>query len=181
MKYLMTLVVLALLIWWWRSQDSAKEGDGRVPTVGSLAPDFDLLDTRGVRHQLKDYRGHWLVLYFYPKADTPVCTREACRFRDDWPVFQQIGASLVGISADSPTANAAFATKFHLPFALLSDTGGGFARQYGAWMNLGLMGLPRRYTFVIDPDGRVAKVYTDVSASVHSSEVLADLKHLTGY
>lgn len=181
MKYLITLVVIALLVWLWRSQASAKAGDGSLPSVGAAAPGFNLPDTRGVQHKLADYRGHWVVLYFYPKADTPGCTRQACKFRDDWQSFQQMGVVLVGISADKPVANAAFSQKFHLPFPLLSDANGDFARQYGAWMNLGITGFPRRYTYLIDPDGRVAKVYTDVSVSGHSAEVLADLKRLTGY
>jgi peroxiredoxin Q/BCP len=181
MKYLITLVVIAGLVWLWRSQGRAKSGDGSLPAVGSPAPAFNLPDTRGVHHKLADYRGHWLVLYFYPKADTPGCTRQACKFRDDWQTFQHMGVVLVGISADAPGANAAFATKFHLPFPLLSDKGGDFARQYGAWMNLGITGFPRRYTYVIDPDGRIAKVYTDVSVAEHSVEVIGDLKRLTGY
>lgn len=87
---------------------------------------------------------------------------------------------LLGISADAPAANAAFAQKFHLPFHLLSDKGGVFARQYGAWMNLGVAGFPRRYTYIIDPDGRIARVYTGVAVSEHSGEVLGDLKQLMG-
>jgi peroxiredoxin Q/BCP len=181
MKYLITLVVIALLVWLWRSQANAKAGDGGLPLVGTPAPGFDLPDTRGVHHTLAEYRGHWVVLYFYPKADTPGCTRQACKFRDDWQSFQQMGVILVGISADKPSANAAFSQKFHLPFPLLSDDNGDFARQYGAWMNLGITGFPRRYTYLIDPDGRVAKVYTDVSVSAHSAEVITDLKRLTGY
>lgn len=102
MKYLITLVVIGLLVWLWRSQASAKAGDGSLPAVGAPAPGFDLADTRGVRHKLADYRGHWVVLYFYPKADTPGCTRQACNFRDDWHSFQQKGVVLVGISADKP-------------------------------------------------------------------------------
>ena len=181
MKYLITLVVIGLLIWLWRSQASAKAGDGSLPAVGTPAPGFDLEDTRRVRHKLADYCGHWVVLYFYPKADTPGCTRQACNFRDDWQSFQQKGVVLMGISADKPVTNAAFSQKFHLPFPLLSDAAGDFARQYGAWMNLGITGFPRRYTYLIDPDGRIAKVYTDVPVSRHSAEVLADLKRLTGY
>lgn len=180
MKYLLILVVLALFVWLWRTRAQGGANDGALPVVGQPAPAFDLRDTRGVHHKLADYRGRWVVLYFYPKADTPGCTRQACKFRDDWQSFQEMGVVLVGISADAPAANAAFAQKFHLPFPLLSDLGGAFARQYGAWMNLGVAGFPRRYTYVIDPDGRIAQVYTDVSISEHSAEVLADLKRLTG-
>ena len=85
MKYLLLIVVLGLALWFWRSYAGGKEGDGRLPSVGDAAPGFELPDTRGVKHTLTQYRGHWVVLYFYPKADTPGCTRESCRFRDDWP------------------------------------------------------------------------------------------------
>lgn len=180
MKYLLILIVLGLLFWYWRSHGSGRPDDGALPQIGQPAPNFALPDTRGTRHQLSEYRGHWVVLYFYPKADTPGCTRQACNFRDDWHSFQAMGVVLVGISADAPVANAAFAQKFHLPFPLLSDTDGQFARQYGAWMNLGIAGFARRYTYIIDPDGRIAQVYTDVSVAEHSAEVLADLKRLSG-
>jgi peroxiredoxin Q/BCP len=181
MKYLLFLAVLGLLFWYWRSRTNGKPNDGALPLVGQPAPAFDLIDTHGVHHKLAQYRGHWVVLYFYPKADTPGCTRQACKFRDDWHSFQAMGVVLVGISADAPASNAAFAQKFHLPFPLLSDTDGEFARQYGAWMNLGITGFARRYTYIIDPDGRVAQIYTDVSVSEHSVEVLADLQRLMGY
>ena len=149
--------------------------------VGDPAPDFSAPVTDGSTVSLADFRGRKLVMYFYPMDDTPGCTRQACKFRDDWHSFQEMGVVLVGISADKPAANAAFAQKFHLPFPLLSDTDGAFARQYGAWMNLGIAGFARRYTYVIDPDGRIAQVYTDVSVSEHSAEVLADLQRLTGH
>ena len=181
MKYLVSIVIIGLLVWLWRSRSAQQSAGGGLPVIGQPAPAFDLMDTRKLHHKLADYRGRWLVLYFYPKADTPGCTRQACTFRDDWQRFQAMGVVLVGVSADTPSANAAFAQKFHLPFPLLSDTGGAFARQYGAWMNLGITGFPRRYTYVIDPDGRVARIYTDVTVSAHSEEVLADLKRLTGY
>ena len=181
MKYLLIIAVLGLLFWYWTSRASRGAHEGALPMIGQHAPAFDLADTRKVHHKLADYRGHWVVLYFYPKADTPGCTRQSCKFRDDWYSFQEMGVALVGISADGPAANAAFAQKFHLPFPLLSDPDGAFARQYGAWMNLGITGFARRYTYVIDPDGRIAQVYTDVSVSEHSAEVLADLKRLTGH
>ena len=180
MKYILILVVLGLAFWYWRSH-SRSGSDGGLPVIGQPAPTFDLVDTRKVHHKLADYRGRWVVLYFYPKADTPGCTRQACKFRDDWHAFQSMGVVLIGVSADAPAANAAFAQKFHLPFPLLSDIDGIFARQYGAWMNLGIAGFARRYTYIIDPDGRVARVYTDVSVAEHSAEVLADLQRLTGH
>ena len=181
MKYLIFVIVIGLLFWLWRARSRGAAAECGLPAVGQQAPAFDLRDTRGVHHKLADYRGRWLVVYFYPKANTPGCTRQSCKFRDDWHSFQEMGVVLVGISADSPADNAAFALKFHLPFPLLSDTGGAFARQYGAWMNLGITGFPRRYTYIIDPDGRIARVYTDVAVSEHSAEVVGDLRRLTGH
>ena len=164
-----------------KGKEKARRVLAEVRKGGRVALLADLRDPRGVHHKMEDYRGRWVVLYFYPKADTPGCTRQSCKFRDDWQQFQSMGVVLVGVSADSQAANAAFALKFHLPFPLLSDVGGAFARQYGAWMNLGITGFPRRYTYIIDPDGRIAKVYTDVSVSEHSAEVIQDLHRLTGY
>ena len=180
MKFLLLIAVLGALFWYWRMRTHGRD-DGALPVVGQPAPMIELPDTHRTRHKLSDYRGRWVVLYFYPKADTPGCTRQSCQFRDDWHIFQQMGVVLIGISADKPTSNAAFAQKFHLPFPLLSDVDGAFARQYGAWMNLGVTGFPRRHTYLIDPDGRIAHVYTDVSVAEHSSEVIADLKRLTGH
>lgn len=152
---------------------------GELPRVGAAAPDFDLPDQNGERHTLKEYAGKWLVLYFYPKDDTPGCTQEACAFRDDLHKLTALGAQVVGISVDDSASHAEFAKKYHLPFPLLADQSAEVAARYGALMNLGFFKVARRYTFLIDPQGRVAKVYQKVETSKHSTEIIEDLKKLT--
>ena len=152
---------------------------GELPEVGKPAPDFNLPDQNGKLHVLKDYRGKWLVLYFYPKDDTPGCTKEACAFRDDLAQISELGAQVVGVSVDDSESHAAFAKKYHLPFPLLADKNGVVAGSYGALMNLGFMKVARRYTFLIDPQGVVGKVYLSVETSRHSKEIIEDLQKLS--
>ncbi|HEY0666424.1 MAG TPA: peroxiredoxin [Gallionella sp.] len=152
---------------------------GDLPQVGKPAPDFDLPDQQGKRHRLVDYRGRWLVLYFYPKDDTPGCTREACAFRDDLNQLTQLGAQVVGVSVDDSESHAAFAKKYNLPFPLLADKTTETAARYGALMNWGIVKVARRYTFLIDPQGNIGKVYLTVETSRHSKEIIEDLKKLT--
>ncbi|TSA17571.1 MAG: peroxiredoxin [Betaproteobacteria bacterium] len=148
-----------------------------LPAAGSQASDFSLADQSGKTRTLAEFRGKWVVLYFYPKDDTPGCTEEACSFRDDIFKLSQLGAQVVGVSLDDSASHAQFAKKFSLPFPLLADPSGVVTRSYGA--------LPegsryaRRYTFLIDPAGKVAKVYTSVETSRHSVEVIDDLKRLS--
>ena len=153
---------------------------GELPKVGEAAPDFELPDQNGVKHSLKEFAGKWLVLYFYPKDDTPGCTQEACAFRDDMHELAALGAQVVGISVDDSNSHAEFAKKYHLPFLLLADKSTGVAARYGALMNLWLFRVAKRYTFLIDPQGKVAKVYVKVATSKHSQEIIEDLKQLTG-
>lgn len=152
---------------------------GELPQVGQPAPDFKLADQDGQLHALKDYRGKWLVLYFYPKDDTPGCTQEACAFRDDLHQLVEMDAAVVGVSVDDSTSHAQFAKKYHLPFPLLADKSGEVAASYGALMNLGIMKLARRFTFLIDPQGNIGRVYLSVETSRHSKEIIDDLKKLT--
>lgn len=152
---------------------------GELPGVGEAAPDFDLPDQSGAQHTLKEYAGKWLVLYFYPKDDTPGCTQEACAFRDDLHKLTALGAQVVGISVDDSESHAEFAKKYHLPFPLLADKTAAVAAKYGALTNLGLIKFAKRYTFLIDPQGKVAKVYMKVETSKHSAEIIEDLKKLT--
>jgi peroxiredoxin Q/BCP len=151
---------------------------GEVPKVGEAAPDFKLSDQDGKAHELKEFSGKWLVLYFYPKDDTPGCTQEACAFRDDLHKLTALGAQVVGISVDDGESHAEFARKYHLPFPLLADKSTEVAVRYGALMNLGLIKYARRYTFLIDPQGKVAKVYLKVETSKHSTEIIEDLTKL---
>jgi peroxiredoxin Q/BCP len=148
---------------------------GANPAVGEAAPDFRLQDQNFKWHGLGDYAGQWVVLYFYPKADTPGCTTEACEFRDNIFAFQALGAAVMGISVDDVGSQKEFADKYHLPFPLLSDASQDTARSYGV---LRESGVANRHTFVIGPDGRIAKHYAQVDPASHSQEVLADLKTL---
>ncbi|MEQ1531948.1 MAG: peroxiredoxin [Sideroxydans sp.] len=152
---------------------------GELPKVGEAAPDFNLLDQAGKSHQLKDFAGQWLVLYFYPKDDTPGCTQEACAFRDDLSKLTKLGAQVVGVSVDDGASHAEFAKKYHLPFPLLADKSTEVAARYGALLNLGVFKIAKRYTFLIDPQGKVAKVYEKVETSKHSTEIIEDLKQLS--
>ena len=152
---------------------------GELPKVGQAAPDFSLSDQDGKTHALKDYRGKWLVLYFYPKDDTPGCTQEACAFRDDLHELAEMGAQVVGVSVDDSSSHAEFAKKYHLPFPLLADNRGQTAENYGALIDLRILKLARRYTFLVDPQGNIAKVYLSVETSRHSKEIIADMKKLT--
>jgi peroxiredoxin Q/BCP len=173
---LLTTIVLACGLLLFRSLSMA----GQLPQAGQPAPDFSLQDQNGKTHRLADYSGKWLVLYFYPKDDTPGCTKEACSFRDDLQQLERLGASVVGISVDDTQSHAKFAAKYHLPFPLLADIDGKVAESYGAMNNLLVIKIAKRYTFLIDPQGKIAKNYLSVDTSRHSLEIIDDLKRLTG-
>ena len=141
------------------------------------APDFDLLDEKGNRHQLSDYQGSWLVLYFYPKDDTPGCTVEACSFRDGRDdIADKTGARVVGVSKDDRANHEKFVQKHRLTFPLLSDEDGAVISAYEAWGKkmFGKEGILRK-TYLIDPEGVVQKVYGRVTPVGHAEQVLADL------
>lgn len=146
--------------------------------VDGDAPNFTLNDTKGSTHSLSDYRGKYLVLYFYPKNDTPACTKEACHFRDDMTQLEKLGAKVVGISIDSSESNGKFAEKYSLPFTLLADTNGKVAASYNALTNLLVIKIAKRHTFLIGPDGKIKKIYTSVNVSNHSQQIIDDLKAL---
>lgn len=152
---------------------------GTIPKIGTYAPEFSLPDAKQRMHTLQDYAGKWLVLYFYPKNDTPGCTKEACAFRDDLFQIEKLNAKVVGISVDDTDSHAAFAKKYNLPFPLLSDKDGKVADSYGALRNLGVIKIAKRYTYLIDPQGKIAKVYLSVDTSQHSQEIIDDLKLLS--
>lgn len=156
------------------------QAHAQIPPVGSAAPEFVLLDQNGAARRLADWRGRWIVLYFYPKDDTPGCTAEACAFRDDFAQLSALGAQVVGISVDDRTSHLAFAAKYNLPFPLLADTTADVAQQYGALSSWAGLKLAKRYSFLVDPAGRIAKSYLSVDASRHSQEIVADLKALQG-
>ena len=151
-----------------------------APKVGDTAPDFRLPDQAGQMHSLGDYRGKWLVLYFYPKDETPGCTTEACSFRDGYLQIKSLGAQVLGISVDDTSSHKAFAEKHELPFPLLADTEGKVATAYGAINDFKLVKFAKRETFLIDPQGVVRKAYPKVDPDKHAAEVMTDLKQLTG-
>ena len=146
---------------------------------GQPAPDFELPSDDGKRIRLSDFRGRPIVLYFYPKDDTPGCTKEACGFRDVYDEFQERGAVVLGVSPDAEESHLRFKRKHGLPFALLADTEHDTAEKYGVWVEKTSYGKKRmgvkRSTFVIDAGGRVAKAMYGVRAEAHAEEVLAAL------
>ena len=148
----------------------------KLPKVGDIAPTFSLADQTGKIRKLEDYSGKWVVLYFYPKDDTPGCTKEACSFRDDLKQLEKLGAQIIGVSVDDSDSHAKFASKYHLPFPLLADQDAKVAESYGAVNNLLIIKIAKRYTFLIDPSGKIAEIYLDVNTSRHSQEIIDDLK-----
>ncbi|MEM9905011.1 MAG: thioredoxin-dependent thiol peroxidase [Cyanobacteria bacterium P01_D01_bin.44] len=148
--------------------------------VGDPAPDFSLPDADGTVYSLADLKGKRVVLYFYPRDNTPGCTKEACGFRDNYDAFQAKDVVILGVSADDAKAHTKFATKYDLPFPLLVDEGGKVAEIYESYglkkfMGKEYMGITRR-TFVIGPDGKLEKIYAKVKAEPHPAEVLADIE-----
>jgi len=147
--------------------------------AGIPAPDFTLLDENGAARRLSDYRGKAVVLYFYPKDDTPGCTTEACAFRDDYSAYDAAGVVILGVSPDKPKSHAKFKAKYNLPFTLLADEEHAVCETYGVWGRKKFMGREYdgvfRTTFVIDTQGTIARVFEDVKPAGHSAEVLAAL------
>lgn len=146
--------------------------------VGDMAPDFRLQDQNGQWHTLAQHRGQWIALYFYPKDQTPGCTKEACAFRDNIFAFQQIGATILGVSLDDVKSHEEFAKKYSLPFPLLADTDGTVAEKYDVLRNFLILKIAKRQSFLINPEGKVVKHYDDVDPEKHTAQVLADLKAL---
>jgi len=147
-------------------------------TTGGVAPDFALVDQYGKTRNLSDYKGTWVVLYFYPKDDTPGCTTEACNFRDDVFRIRKLNAEVLGVSVDNQESHAKFAEKHGLPFPLLSDVDGRVAKNYNALWSLGPIKVARRHSFIIDAEGKIAKIYRDVDPDTHSNEIIMDLEKL---
>jgi peroxiredoxin Q/BCP len=148
--------------------------------TGSPAPKFSLPDETGAIRSLSDFAGQTIILYFYPKDDTPGCTTEACNFRDDYSAFEQAGVTILGVSPDSPKSHAKFKEKFNLPFSLLADEQHEVCELFGVWgpkkfMGREYMGVART-TFVIGPDGVVKKIFENVKPADHSAEVLAAVR-----
>lgn len=144
-----------------------------------LAPDFSLADETGQLHSLSEYKGKNVLLYFYPKDDTPGCTTEACNFRDDYSNYENAGVVILGISADSSASHAKFKKKYHLPFSLLADTDHAVCEKYGVWGRKKFLGKEFdgifRTSYLISPEGKIKKVFAEVKPAGHSQEVLAAL------
>ncbi len=150
--------------------------------IGSKAPAINLPDQDNNKHKLSDYLGQWVLVYFYPKDDTPGCTTEACTIRDNFPKLGKLKAKVFGISTDSVASHKKFVDKYKLPFTLLSDEKKEVVEKYGVWAEKSMYG--RKYfgtlrnSFLINPQGKIAKIYEKVKPAVHADEVLADLKEL---
>ncbi len=151
---------------------------GTPPQVGTQAPEFTLPTQEGHTASLKDFRGKWVVLYFYPKDMTTGCTIEAHNFQRDQDQYEKKNAVVLGVSVDTPDSHKQFCTKEGLTFKLLADTDHKVSQAYGSTMNFGVTELAARNTFILDPQGKIVKVYTGVDPKKHSEEVLAALDEL---
>jgi peroxiredoxin Q/BCP len=149
---------------------------------GRKAPDFTLPDQNGDKHKLSSYRGRWVLVYFYPKDDTPGCTKQACAIRDHHAGFARGKIKVLGISVDPVKRHKRFVEKYELPFTLLSDEEKKVVGKYGVWGKKKFMGREyegtHRMSFLVDPDGKIAKVYTKVKPEAHAEEVLQDRRDL---
>lgn len=152
--------------------------DSKTPAVGAVAPDFTLTSQDGTPVSLHDFKGKWVVLYFYPKDFTSGCTTEAHNFQRDLPQYQAKNAVILGVSVQDADSHKQFCAKEGLNFRLLADTDKKVSQEYGSVMNFGVAKLSARHTFLINPDGVIVKEYMDVNPSKHSEEVLAALTEL---
>ena len=151
-----------------------------VLKAGQRGPDFTLPDENGQTRRLSDYQGNYVLLYFYPRDDTPGCTTEACNFRDDYSLYENANVTILGVSPDSGESHAKFKNKYNLPFTLLADEDHRVCELYGTWGPKKIFGKEydgvHRTTFLIDPEGRIQEVYKKVSPAKHSAEVLAAIE-----
>jgi thioredoxin-dependent peroxiredoxin len=150
--------------------------------VGNKAPDFKLADQNGEVHKLSDYKGKWVLLYFYPKDDTGGCTKEACMIRDNYPSFKKSKIVVLGVSIDPVQKHKKFEQKYQLPFTLLADEQKEVVGKYGVWQKKKFMGREYmgtlRTSFLINPEGKIAKIYEKVKPDVHATEVLEDFREV---
>jgi len=172
LKWLITAIVVGLALVLWRTAAASKKD---LPAAGDDAPAFDLPDQDGKSRSISEFRGKWLVLYFYPRDDTPGCTEQACAFRDELGRLNELHAAVCGVSVDDSESHAGFARTHGLPFTLLADAGGAVAARYGSLWNFRFIKIAKRNTFLIDPRGKVARVYLGVNPAWNAAEVLEDL------
>ena len=150
--------------------------------IGDNAPDFNLLDEDENHRSLFNYKGKWILLYFYPKDDTPGCTKEACEIRDNFKEFKRLDVIVIGVSIDSVKSHKSFVEKYNLPFTLLSDENKEVVNLYGVWGKKKFMGKEYdgtfRTSFLINPKGKIEKIYENVKPAGHSKKVLLDLENI---
>lgn len=171
LRHLLQAALLALLV-------AAPAAQAAGKWVGTDAPALSLPDQDGKPRTLAEFRGQWVALYFYPKDDTPGCTREALAFRDRWADLRGANIMVVGVSVDGVASHKAFATRLKLPYPLLADERHELARAMGVLRGFGPMSFASRETFLIDPEGTIVYHYPDVDTSRHAAQVLADVARL---
>ena len=169
--FLVLAIVLALVFIFKKSAFGSED-----KLLGKAAPEFKLKNSYGELVSLKEFKGEWLLVFFYPKDDTPGCTKEACSLRDNFTEIKKLNANVLGISIDSSESHKEFKEKYNLPFMFLSDPDGETAKKYGALNNFFIFKLAKRQSFIIDPKGVVRRVYRDVSPSNHAQEIKNDLE-----
>ena len=147
--------------------------------TGQTAPNFNLQDQNGNWHTLDNYKGQWVVLFFYPKDQTPGCTTEACNFRDNIFEFQKLNTQILGVSLDDIESHQAFSEKYSLPYPILADVNKECATEYGVLGKFMMMTIAKRQSFLINPEGSIVKHYKKVNPDTHTNEVIVDLKRLT--
>lgn len=145
-------------------------------SAGMDAPDFSLVDQDNIKRSLSDFKGKWVVLYFYPKDDTPGCTTEACSFRDNIEIINKLNTNILGVSVDSQESHKDFSEKYSLPFPILADTSGEVAKKYDSYGSFVGFKYASRHTFIINPSGKIHKVYKKVNPSKHAAEIIEELK-----
>jgi peroxiredoxin Q/BCP len=175
MRYLLILVVLVVVL---LAVSLHRVHAAEVPAIGTVAPEFTLTSQEGKPVSLKDFRGQWVVLYFYPKDFTSGCTREAHNFQRDLSQYVQRNAVILGVSVDSADSHKQFCTKEGLNFKLLADSDKKVSETYGSLTNLAVVKFAARHTFIVDPEGKIVRTYTSVDPATHSTEVLAALDEL---
>ena len=145
-------------------------------SAGMIAPDFTLIDQNNIKRSLTDFKGEWVVLYFYPKDDTPGCTTEACSFRDNIEIISKLNTNILGVSVDSQESHKDFSEKYSLPFPILADISGEVAKKYDSYGSFVGFKYASRHTFIINPSGKIHKVYKKVNPSKHAAEIIEELK-----
>ncbi len=165
-----------------KSSKPPATASGSMPQVGKPAPSFSAIADNGSKISLQDLKGKYIVLYFYPKDDTPGCTVQACGFRDDYHLLQGLDAEVIGVSPDSVASHTKFKTKFNLPFPLLVDDTQSICKRYGVWVEKNMYGKKymgvQRATFLIDREGKIAHIWPKVKVEEHANDVAAVIKGL---